>query len=271
MKFPLRQRVPGIAVWFVLKPDPTLANSSGTFGWSGNHFPPISPCHFYQHNSVSRSPGAARLTASTKVLLVLLLIVVQSPVPKYAVSWLGSGVCWCGRVSPRACPGPQRGPPALCRRGWAVCRVCCGLACLCCSATTQSPVPSRAQNPPSWSGGSGAGNVAACGARPAFPSPHRPGRAGPGWALSRGLCWHDLPLSVPGSHCPGLAPEPSRQAEQCSCHGPGASPALPSKPGAGARRMAPGHSAPRGWQCPHSPSSSLPGRNRNVSMFVSSE
>lgn len=44
--------------------------------------PSFSPFHFYQHNSVNRSPGAAMLIPSMKVLLVLLLILLQSLVPK---------------------------------------------------------------------------------------------------------------------------------------------------------------------------------------------
>lgn len=35
--------MPGIAAWFVLKPDPTLTDFAGMFGWSGSHFPPIFP------------------------------------------------------------------------------------------------------------------------------------------------------------------------------------------------------------------------------------
>lgn len=44
--------------------------------------PPFSPFHFYQHNSVNRSPGAATLTPSMKALLVLLLILLRSFLPK---------------------------------------------------------------------------------------------------------------------------------------------------------------------------------------------
>lgn len=66
-------------MWFLLKLDPMLTDFAGIFGLVRKPFPPF---HSYQHNSVNSSPGVAALIPSTKVLLVLLLILLQSLLPK---------------------------------------------------------------------------------------------------------------------------------------------------------------------------------------------
>lgn len=61
------------------KPDPTLTDFAGIFGLVRKPFPLL---HSYLHNSVNRNSGVAALIPSTEVLLVLLLSLLQSLLPK---------------------------------------------------------------------------------------------------------------------------------------------------------------------------------------------